>query len=49
LAAADYDLWPVGSPDGRVDARDLLALIRQLQEGGPGSLSDFSRFWHMFD
>jgi len=46
LPTTRYDLWPEGLPDGHVDARDLVRLVHQLQEGGSGSLYDFSRFWH---
>ena len=43
-----YDVGPGGSPDGVVDARDLLAIVEDLASKGSASTTvfDFARYWY---
>lgn len=43
----NFDLHPIGSPDGQITPNDLLEVLSQIGTGGlqERSLFDFSRFW----
>jgi hypothetical protein len=46
-SSRNYDVAPVGNPDGRIDARDLVVILKDHlpADGKWNTLFDFARFW----